>query len=166
MQEEVQKLEERAQQLETEGWGKMREAVAGSEAEGLYGLLRGVTTYSYKEASFFPQHTISQPPPQESTGPDVSKPAGQATGPASSATSSALEEAILAHMQPLRIQVGGIKRVYNCWVEGCTEGPSTSWATICVHIRRVHLGVMLVCPLCSKTFFNPDVLRCHKKESC
>ena len=41
--EEVQKLEERAQQLETEGWGKMREAVAGSEAEGLYGLLRRVT---------------------------------------------------------------------------------------------------------------------------
>ena len=29
--------------MEAEGWGKLREAVTGSEAEGLYGLLRGVT---------------------------------------------------------------------------------------------------------------------------
>ena len=77
--------------------------------------------------------------------------------------SPAPEEAILAHMQPLRIQVGGIKRVYKCQVEDCKEGPSTSWATICAHIRKVHLGVRLVCPLCGKTFFNPDVLRHHKK---
>ena len=40
--EEVQKLEEEVHHLETEGWGKFREAVVGSEAEGLYGLLRGV----------------------------------------------------------------------------------------------------------------------------
>ena len=121
------------QQLETEGWGKMREAVAGSEAEGLYGLLRGVTSHSHplpsqpplKKPHHAPSTTISQPPPQESTRPKVSDPAGQATGPASPAALSALEEAIPAHMQPLQIQVGGIK-----WVEGCKEGPSTSWATI------------------------------------
>ena len=44
--EEVLKLEEAAQQLETEEWGKFREVVAGSEAEGFYGLLRGVTLSS------------------------------------------------------------------------------------------------------------------------
>ena len=159
------------QQLETEGWGKMKEVVAGSEAEGLYGLLRGITLHSHplpsqpplKKPCFAPSTTISQPPPQESTGPEVSDPAGQAVGPASLAAPSALEETIPAHMQSLQIQVGGIKQVYRCWVEGCKEGPSTSWATICAHIRKVHLGVRLVFSLCGKTFFNPDVLRCHKK---
>ena len=172
LQEEAWKLEERAQQLEIEGWGKMREVVAGSEAEGLHGLLRVVTLHSHpvpsqppiKKPHFAASITISQPPPQESTRPNVSEPVGQAARPASSAAPPAPEEAILTHIQPLRIQVGGIKRVYKCWVEGCTEGPSTSWATICTHIRRVHLGERLVCPLCSKTFFNPDVLRCHKKS--
>ena len=92
----------------------MREAVAGSEAEGLYGLLRGVTSHSHplpsqppsKKPHHAPSTTISQPPPKESTGPKVSDPAGQATGPASPAALSALEEAIPAHMQPLQIQVG------------------------------------------------------------
>ena len=50
---------------------------------------------------YAPSTTISQPPPQESTGPEVSDPAGQATGPASPAAPSALEEAIPTHMQPL-----------------------------------------------------------------
>ena len=89
----MQRLEGRAQQLETEGWGKIREAVAGSEAEGLYGLLRGVTSHSHplpsqppsKKPCRAPSTTISQPPPQESTGPKVSVPAVQATGPASPA---------------------------------------------------------------------------------
>ena len=60
--------------------------------------------------------------------------------------------------------VWGIKRVYRCQDEGCREGPSTSCATICVYIRQVHLGVGLVCPLYSKSFFNPDTFRCHKKS--
>ena len=44
LRKEAQKLEERAHELETEGWRQMREAVAGSEAENLYGLLKGVTS--------------------------------------------------------------------------------------------------------------------------
>ena len=35
-----------AQQLKTEGWGMMKEAVVGSEVEGLYGLLRRVTSWT------------------------------------------------------------------------------------------------------------------------
>ena len=91
------------------GVQKMKEAVAGSEAEGLYGLLRGVTSHSHplpsqpplKKPCCAPSTTISQPPPQESTGPEVSDPAGQATGPASPAAPSALEEAIPAHIKSL-----------------------------------------------------------------
>ena len=44
--EEARKLEAEAEKMEAEGWGKLREAVMGSEAEGLYGLLRGVTSLS------------------------------------------------------------------------------------------------------------------------
>ena len=58
---------------------------------------------------------------------------------------------------------GGAKWVYQCQVEGHKEGPSTSWATISAHVGKVHLGVRLVCPLCNKSFFNPDVLRCRRK---
>ena len=41
--EEARKLEAEAERIEAEGWGKLREAITGSEVEGLYGLLRGVT---------------------------------------------------------------------------------------------------------------------------
>ena len=63
--EEGQRLEEEVQQLETEGWGKFREAVVGSEAEGLYGLLRGVTSCSHPLLSQPPMkrsHLIPTPP--------------------------------------------------------------------------------------------------------
>ena len=83
----MHKLEEEAQWLETEGWGKFREAVVGSEAEGFYGPLRGVTLYSclllsqplLQRSCLVPSSSISQPPPQEFTGPEASDPAGQAT---------------------------------------------------------------------------------------
>ena len=160
------------QQLETEGLGKMREAVAGSEVEGLYGLLRGVISHSHllpsqpppKKPCHAPSTTISQPLLQESTGQKVSDPAGQATGPPSPAALSALEEAIPAHMQPLQIQVGGIKWVYKCQGEGCKEGPSTSWATICTHVRKVHLGVRLVCSLLWENLFPPGCPQTPQKS--
>ena len=57
----------------------------------------------------------------------------------------------------------GIKRVYKCQVEGCSEGPSTSHAAICAHMCWDHLGVRLACPSCTKTFLNLDALRHHKK---
>ena len=83
--------------------------MARSKAEGFYGLLRGVTSHSLPLPSQPPPKkphpasstTISQPPPQESMGPEVPDPVDQAAGPASPAAPVALEEAILAHMQPL-----------------------------------------------------------------
>ena len=67
------------------------------------------------------------------------------------------------HAAPL-YSIGGIKRVYRCWVEGSKEGPSTLHATISVHVHKVHLGVGLVCPSCGKSFLNPDTFWCHKKS--
>ena len=160
-----------AQQLEMERWVKLREAIMGSEAEGFYRVLRGVTLHSHplpsqpplSNACLSPSSPAPQQSPQESAEPEVSGPIGPATVSVPAAATPAPEGNIPADMQPLRIQLGGAKRVYQYWVEDHKEGPSTSWAAICTHMRKVHLGVGLVCPLCSKSFFNPDVFRHHKK---
>ena len=96
----------------------MEAAVAGSEAEGFYGLLRGVISHSSlptsspppKKACCAPSTTVSHLPPQESTGPEVSAPVDQALESVSLAVPPASEEAISAHMQPLCIQLGGCQK--------------------------------------------------------
>ena len=141
--------------MEAEGWGKLREAVTGSEAEGLYGLLRGVISSSHHLSSLsFPSQTRVSPDPSaspqsppESSEPKAMDPVGPATVPAPVAAAPATEGDLPVDMQPLRIQLGGTKRVYQCRVEGCREGPSTSHAAICSHIRRVHLGMWSWCAL-------------------
>ena len=122
----------------------MREAVVGSEAEGIYGLLRGVTSCSHlllsqpplKRTHLTPSSFTSHLPSQESIGPETSDPAGQAMVSSSPAATPAPEGDIPAHMQPIRIQMGGTKHVYHCQVEGCKEGPLTSWAAICAHVEK------------------------------
>ena len=115
LRKEVQRLEETAHELEMEGWRQMRAAVAGSEVEGLYGLLKGVASHPHPTTSHPPMKkphlspsssTITQSTLQESTGPKVSDPLGQATGSTPLDVTPALEEDILANMQPLRVQVG------------------------------------------------------------
>ena len=99
--------------METEGWGETQGGCHGIEVEGLYGLLRGVTSCSHllpsqhpmKRSHTSPSSPISQLPSQGSTGPEASNPIGQATVSATPAS----EGDILAHMQPLRIQLGGTK---------------------------------------------------------
>ena len=134
---------------------------------------------SWREVTLCSRPLPSQPPPScaclspSSPAPQQSPqslkdlqsqvPVGHASISAPAAATPAPESNILADMQPLRIQLGGAKRVYQCQVEGCKEGPSTSWAAICAHVRKVHLGVGLVCLLCSKSFFNLDIFRHHKK---
>ena len=54
LQEEAHKLEMEAQCLEAEGLEKMETSVAGSEAEGFYGLLRGAMSHS----SISPAHLL------------------------------------------------------------------------------------------------------------
>ena len=72
------------------------------------------------------------------------------------AVSQAFEVAILTHMTPLCLNVGGVKRVYN-------KGLYISWVAICNHVCWDHLGVTLVCASCAQTFLSSDALRCHKK---
>ena len=149
----------------------MEVAFTGSEAEGLYRLLRAAVSHSYlttsspppKKTCHAPSSSIFHLPLQESKEPEASVPTEQALESTSSTAPSVLEREIPANMQPLCFQLGGIKHVYRCQVEGCREGPSTSHATICAHVSRVHLGVGLVCPHCNKSFFNPDTFRHQKK---
>ena len=157
--------------MEACGLEKMEVVMADSEVGGFYGLLRGAMSHSsvssapppHKKVHHTPSATISHPPPQESKEPEAPGPAEQALESTSSTAPSVLEGEIPVEMQPLCIQLGGIKRVYRYQVEGCREGPSTSCATICTHVCKVHLGMGLVCPLCNKSFFNPDTFRHHKK---
>ena len=96
--------------------------------------------------------------------PEASGPAKQAPESTSLTAPSVLEGEIPGQYATPSHSVGGaLSRVYRCQIEGCREGPSTSHATICAHVWRVHLGVGLVCSLCNKSFFNPDTFRCHKK---
>ena len=119
--EEARRLEVEAQQLETEGWGKLREAVMGSEAEGFYGLLRRVTLPSHPLPSQPPpSHThlspsppASQQTPQESTGPEVSGPEGPAIVPIPVDATPATGGDIPVDMQPLHIQLGVLKESTN-----------------------------------------------------
>ena len=115
------RLDVEAQHLEKEGLAKMEAAVAGSEAEGFYGLLRGAISHSSlptstpppKRAHHAPSTTVSLLPIQEATWPEASAPMDQALESASLAVSPAPEEENPAHMQPLCIQLRASK--------GCTD---------------------------------------------
>ena len=125
--------------------------------------------HPYLKDVIMPHHHCIQATPQVSRGvkPEPSTPVAEGSGLAqqasSLAVSQALEVAIPTHMTPLCLNVGGIKRVYKCWVEGCSEGPSTSQAAICAHVHCDHLRVRLACPSCNQTFLNLDALRHHMK---
>ena len=116
--EEARRLETEAQQLETEGWGKLRGAIIGSEVEGFYGLLRGVALCSHPLPSqpppsctrLSPSSPVFQQTPQQSTGPEVSGPEGPVTTSTSVATSSGSEGDLPVDMQPLCIQLGGCQK--------------------------------------------------------
>ena len=70
LREEAHRLEAEAQHLETEGLGKTEAAVAGSEAESSYGLLRGAMSHPsissasppHKKACHTPSTTVSHLP--------------------------------------------------------------------------------------------------------
>ena len=173
----MSRLREEVQWLETVRLGKIWLAVAGSEVEGVYGLLWGAMLHSSRSSippppknATNPQLALSPCHPnksiQEAT-PEASTPAMMkselAPEVSSPAAPEAAEEAIPTHVTPLCLQLGDIKRMYKCWVEGCKEGPLASHATICAHVQSA-LGVGLMCPFCSKTFFNLDALRCHSKS--
>ena len=152
------------------GIAKSRASCGRIRAEGLYRLLRGALSHSSmssaqpppKRCCQAPTTTVSTLPNQESEGvkSKPSAPAAEGSGLAQEApslpVSQVLEVAIPTHMTPLYLNVGGVKRVYKCQVEGYSEGPSTSQAAICTHVHHDHLGVRLACPSCTQTFLNPE----------
>ena len=176
LKEEPHRLDEEVQHLEMEGLGKMEVAVAGSNVEGFYGLLRGAISHPSvssappppKKAHHIPSATVSNLPHQEPTcvTPKVSDPIAKMVEWASEAASPTSEEALPTNMQPLCIQLGASKECTDAGLSVAKDGPSTSHAPICTHVHRVHLGVGLVCPSCGKSFFNPDTFWHHKKSHC
>ena len=172
LREEACRLKAEAQHLETKGLGKMEVVVAGlrgrrflwaSEGNNVT-LLHIFHPTSPQESLPYPIHHHLPYAPSGVHRTQVSNPADQAMESASPAVLPVSEEVIPANMQPLCIQLGGVKWVYRCQVEGCKEGPSTSQATISAHVHKVHLGVGLVCPSCSKSFFNLDTFWCYRKS--
>ena len=113
-------MREDAQYLETEGLRKIESAVAGLEAEGLYGLLRGAVSHfpissvplPPQKCHHTPTATISKPPPQEPEEDAPEVPASVvrevelALEAPSSAVSQGLGVAIPAHMTPVHLQFG------------------------------------------------------------
>ena len=154
--------------------------MTGSEADGLYRLLRGAISHSsmfsapphLKDVIMFLHHRCIQATPSGVQGvkPKPSTPVAEGSQigtrrSPSLAVSQALEAAIPTHMTPLCLNVGGIKRVYKCHVEGSiSEGPSTSQAAICPHVCCDHLGVRFVqVPPVTKPFSNWMPCKHHKK---
>ena len=125
LKEEAHRLEEEVQCIEMAWSGEVEVAVAvaGSEVEGLYGLLKGAISHPSissappppKKAHHTPSATVSHPPPQEPTcvTPKASDPATKIVEQALEAAYLASEEALPANMQPLHLQLGGMKKVYK-----------------------------------------------------
>ena len=148
------------------GWGIGEDGsmlVAGSEAEGFYGLLRGAMSHSsispapppHKKVCHTPSATLPSAPSgvHRTWCPWSCRPGNE--GCLSSCSLQLQRRPFLLDMQPLHIQLGGIKWVYWCQVEGCKEGPSTSHATICAHMyARCTWGGVGV-PLLQQIFFQP-----------
>ena len=162
----------KAQHLETEGLEKMEVAVTGSEAEGLHGLLRRAVLHSSlltsspptKKSHCAPSSTISHLPPQESKEPEASVPAEQALESTSSTAPSVLEGEIPSNMQPLHIQLGGIKECTDVRLRVPGRAHQPLLLPFVLTCAGYTWGVWLVCPLYNKSFFNPDTFRYHKKS--
>ena len=135
-------LREELQRLEEEGLCKIETVVTGSEAEGFYGLLKEAVSHTSLSSIPIPSRkchpalnaTASKPPLQEPSrvAPEVSVPVAEekeqtpeapmklALEAPSLVVQEALDVAIPAHMTPLCLQLWGTKRIYQCWVEGCS----------------------------------------------
>ena len=120
LKEEACQLEEEAQCL---GDGRIRKSQCSSgrfgggrflwASEGSYSTPLHILSPTLKKACHILSATVSHLPPQEPTGvtPEISDPAARIAEQALEAASSASEEALPTDMQPLCIQLRGIKCV-------------------------------------------------------
>ena len=169
--EDAHKLEMEAQCLEAEGLEKMEALVAGSEAEGFYGLLRGAMSHSsvspvptpHKKVCHTPSTTISHLPPQESTGPDVPDPADQAMKAVSPAVPPASEEAFPADMQPLCIQLVVSNEYTSARLRAARRVHQPAMLPFAHMYARCTWGGVGV-PLLQQILFQPDTFQHHMKS--
>ena len=151
-------------------------AVAGFNAEGLYGLLWDALSHPSLPMAHPCQETSMgchcdhiQATPRivkmlVQTPASVDEGGTQAQETPPLAILQALEVTIPTKMTPLYVNMGATKRVYHYQVEGHHKVPSTSHVAICAHVFRDHLGVKLSCPSCQWTFLNLNAVRQHKKQ--
>ena len=151
--------------------------VAGSEAESLYGLLRGALSQSPmsiaqpppKRCCQAPSTTASKPPPQEpqkvaSESPTPTPEGGILAHEASSlAISQAFEVAILTNMAPLCLNVRTSKGFISAGLRGVVRDlppPMQPFALKCTGCIWVEAGLSLL----FMDFLNSDSLMHHKKK--
>ena len=133
--------------MEAEGLQQMEGTLAGSGAEVLYDIIQSSLADPDLSSS------MGQPLPKRQRWAamvTVASPAAhepKAIAPKPEGDASVSREEIPGKMEPLRINVGNTRWVYCCHMEGCTEGPSNSWASICPHVHQTHLGTKLSCAL-------------------
>ena len=122
-------------------------AVTGSEAEGLYEVLRGVVLHSSlptsspppKKIHHAPSSTISHPSPQESKETEASVSVEQALESTSSTTPSILEGEIPAKIQPPLYSVGGYQKSIQMSGWGLQGGPIN---LSCYHLQSCVWGTL------------------------
>ena len=144
-------------------WFRGRGFVWASEGSNIAPLPTHIFTSSQEN---LPQLLLHHFPssPQEPMEPEASVPTEQALESTSS-TAPSVGRKIPANMQPLCIQLGSIKHVYQCQVEGCREGPSTSHATICApHAKDIPGSGVGVHPL-QQVLFQPLHLQVPQERS-
>ena len=148
----VSQLWEEAQHLETEGLQKVELAVAGSEAEGLYRLLRGALSHSPMSMAQPPPEmccqaptaTVFKPPPQEPEMVECESSASVAEGgilaqEAPSLTiSQALEIVIPINMTPLHLNVGASKGFLSAGLRDTVKDhPPLGWPFVLMCARPI-----------------------------
>ena len=144
--------------MEVEGLQLIECTVVESAAEVLYDVIQGSLASPDLSASMGTPLPKSQ---MLAATVMVASPMAQepkAITPKPTGGASVSREEIPTKIELLRINVGNTRWVYHCHMEGCTEGPSTSWAAICFHVYQAHLGTKLSCALCFQAFFNTDAL--------
>ena len=169
-----------AEDLEVKDLQKVGFAVAGLKAEGLYNILQGsgsdqshihLLALSCPSSASVCQLQWSQTWQPKSlrlwlqTQKSKSWRGHVGTGDPPSLVSHLIEANIPTAVAPMCINVSDTQWVYCCWVEGCPEGPLSSYAAICAHGHHAHLGTKLTCPFCPVTFINSNALKWHDKQA-
>ena len=173
MKEEAHRLGMAAQEIETKGLEKVDSVVAGPEVEGLYGLLGGDVTPLYLLSPTYPQESL--PYPIQHCLPSIpsgihrtwnlwlhSRHSQAGTRSCFSSCSSNFRgNSPYQYAQPFTFS-GALSGCINAGLRAAKRVHQPHMLLF-AHMCKVHLGVGLVCPSCSRSLFNLDTFQCHKR---